>query len=86
MNVTGSEFFEHHGFVKVFETEERAMTSARNGPLTSGDVVVVRQEALRGGTGMREMLGSRLQLGDKAMKTMLRCVLTIVFPAGPALQ
>jgi dihydroxy-acid dehydratase len=44
------------GPARVFESEEAAIGAVRDGRLTAGDVVVVRNEGPRGGPGMREML------------------------------
>lgn len=45
------------GKVKVFESEESAMSSIQGGEISPGDVIVIRYEGPKGGPGMREMLG-----------------------------
>ncbi|MGB7449039.1 MAG: dihydroxy-acid dehydratase [Ornithinimicrobium sp.] len=49
-----SDVFE--GSARVFDGEHAAMDALEDGTITSGDVVVIRQEGPRGGPGMREML------------------------------
>ncbi len=46
----------HRGPARVFECEEDAFTAVTQGKITTGDVVVIRNEGPRGGPGMREML------------------------------
>ena len=56
IKVTGEETFRHTGPARVFERQEAAMQAVMNGRISSGDVIVVRNEGPRGGPGMREML------------------------------
>ena len=44
------------GTARVFERERAAMDALEDGPITAGDVVVIRYEGPKGGPGMREML------------------------------
>jgi len=44
------------GPARVFDDEQGALEALHSGNLTSGDVVVIRNEGPRGGPGMREML------------------------------
>jgi dihydroxy-acid dehydratase len=44
------------GPARIFDSEEAATNAVVNGEVSSGDVIVVRQEGPRGGPGMREML------------------------------
>ena len=45
------------GPARVFECEEDAMKWVQEGNISSGDVLVIRNEGPQGGPGMREMLG-----------------------------
>jgi dihydroxy-acid dehydratase len=47
---------DHRGPARVFESEEDAFAAVQGSQITSGDVVVIRNEGPRGGPGMREML------------------------------
>jgi len=44
------------GKAKVFNSEEDAVLSMKEGKITKGDIVVIRYEGSKGGPGMREML------------------------------
>ena len=44
------------GTARVFDGERAAMDALEDGTITSGDVVVIRNEGPKGGPGMREML------------------------------
>ncbi len=57
LKVTGDDKLHHEGPAKVFEREEDAMDWVQDGNLSSGDVIVIRNEGPQGGPGMREMLG-----------------------------
>ena len=57
LKVTGDDKFHHEGPARVFENEEEAMAYVQEGHISSGDVLVIRNEGPRGGPGMREMLG-----------------------------
>lgn len=57
LKVTGDDVFKHEGPARVFENEEDAMVYVQEGGISSGDVIVVRNEGPCGGPGMREMLG-----------------------------
>ena len=57
LKVTGDDEFHHEGPARVFENEEDAMEYVQSGEISSGDVIVIRNEGPRGGPGMREMLG-----------------------------
>lgn len=57
LKVTGDDTLHHEGPARVFEREEDAMAWVQEGNVSSGDVIVVRNEGPRGGPGMREMLG-----------------------------
>ncbi|MGE5533658.1 MAG: dihydroxy-acid dehydratase, partial [Bacillota bacterium] len=46
----------HTGPVKVYESEQEALTAIRGNKIKPGDVVVIRYEGPRGGPGMPEML------------------------------
>ncbi|MFB6095807.1 MAG: dihydroxy-acid dehydratase [Haloferacaceae archaeon] len=57
LKVTGDDAFHHTGPARVFENEEAAMQYVQEGGISSGDVIVIRNEGPQGGPGMREMLG-----------------------------
>ena len=57
LKVTGDDKLHHEGPAKVFEREEDAMDWVQDGHVSSGDVLVIRNEGPQGGPGMREMLG-----------------------------
>ncbi len=57
LKVTGDDAFYHEGPARVFENEEDAMEYVQSGEISSGDVIVIRNEGPTGGPGMREMLG-----------------------------
>jgi dihydroxy-acid dehydratase len=57
VKISGHERLSHRGPVRVFESEEEAMTAVTSKRIKSGDVVVIRNEGPKGGPGMREMLG-----------------------------
>ena len=44
------------GKAKVFDSEEKAIESIREGAIDAGSVIVIRYEGPKGGPGMREML------------------------------
>jgi dihydroxy-acid dehydratase len=56
VKLAGHERLKHQGPARVFESEEDAMAAVTRGAITSGDVVVIRNEGPAGGPGMREML------------------------------
>jgi dihydroxy-acid dehydratase len=56
VKISGHERLSHRGPVRVFESEEDAMTAVTGKKIKAGDVVVIRNEGPRGGPGMREML------------------------------
>jgi len=56
VKISGHEQLSHRGPVRVFESEEDAMTAVTGKQIKAGDVVVIRNEGPRGGPGMREML------------------------------
>jgi dihydroxy-acid dehydratase len=45
------------GSAKAFNSEEEALAAILSGKVENGQVVVIRYEGVRGGPGMREMLG-----------------------------
>lgn len=57
LKVTGDDTLHHEGPARVFEDEEAAMAWVQDGKISSGDVIVIRNEGPQGGPGMREMLG-----------------------------
>lgn len=57
LKVTGDDKLHHEGPARVFEDEESAMEWVQEGNISSGDVIVIRNEGPQGGPGMREMLG-----------------------------
>ncbi|WP_290812809.1 dihydroxy-acid dehydratase [Halovivax sp.] len=57
LKATGEDLFHHEGPARIFEHEEDAMAYVQEGEISSGDVIVIRNEGPRGGPGMREMLG-----------------------------
>jgi len=57
LKVTGDAAYHHSGPARVFENEEDAMAFVQGGEVSSGDVIVIRNEGPQGGPGMREMLG-----------------------------
>ena len=50
------EMLKHEGPARVFDCEEDAIEAIKGGKIVAGDVVVIRYEGPKGGTGMREML------------------------------
>ncbi len=50
-----SELWKFSGPAKVFESEEDCIESVEQGLVSSGDVIIVRNEGPKGGPGMREM-------------------------------
>ncbi len=57
LKVTGDDTLHHEGRARVFEDEESAMAWVQDGEISSGDVILIRNEGPQGGPGMREMLG-----------------------------
>ena len=54
--ISGKEGLYFEGKARVFESEEKALTSILAGSIKKGDVIVIRYEGPKGGPGMREML------------------------------
>ena len=54
--ISGKEGDVFRGKAKVFNSEERALSSILNGKIKKGTVIVIRNEGPVGGPGMREML------------------------------
>ena len=50
------EMMVHQGPARVFDCEEDAIAAIKGGKIVAGDVVVIRYEGPKGGSGMREML------------------------------
>ncbi len=50
------EMLKHEGPARVFDCEEDAIATIKDGKINPGDVVVIRYEGPKGGPGMREML------------------------------
>ena len=50
------EMLSHSGPARVFDSEDDAIASIYDGQIKDGDVVVIRYEGPKGGSGMREML------------------------------
>jgi len=57
LKITGDENLQFKGPARIFECEEDAMKWVQEGNISSGDVLVIRNEGPQGGPGMREMLG-----------------------------
>jgi dihydroxy-acid dehydratase len=57
VKLAGNDRETHRGPARVFDSEEDAFASVRDGGVHAGDVVVIRYEGPVGGPGMREMLG-----------------------------
>jgi dihydroxy-acid dehydratase len=57
VKLAGNDRDSHRGPARVFDSEEEAFASVRDGGVQPGDVVVIRYEGPVGGPGMREMLG-----------------------------
>ena len=57
LKITGDENLQFKGPARIFECEEDAMKWVQEGNISSGDVIVIRNEGPQGGPGMREMLG-----------------------------
>jgi dihydroxy-acid dehydratase len=57
VKLAGNDREVHRGPARVFDSEEDAFASVREGGVHAGDVVVIRYEGPVGGPGMREMLG-----------------------------
>ena len=60
------------GPVKIFESQDDAVTGILNGGVEAGDVVVIRYEGPRGGPGMQEMLYPTSYLKSKGLGKGLR--------------
>ena len=56
IKVAGNQKMYHQGPARVFDREQDAFQTVRNGGINQGDVVVIRYEGPKGGPGMREML------------------------------
>ena len=56
IKVAGNQKMYHQGPARVFDREQDAFETVRNGGINQGDVVVIRYEGPKGGPGMREML------------------------------
>ncbi|MBO3802438.1 MAG: dihydroxy-acid dehydratase [Candidatus Brockarchaeota archaeon] len=54
---TAVEKLSFEGSAKVFNSEEEALSAILSGGVENGQVVVIRYEGMKGGPGMREMLG-----------------------------
>jgi dihydroxy-acid dehydratase len=54
---SAAEKAQFRGEAKVFDSEEDASAAIMSGGIRGGQVVVIRYEGMRGGPGMREMLG-----------------------------
>jgi dihydroxy-acid dehydratase len=57
VKLAGNDRDSHRGPARVYDSEEEAFASVRDGGVQAGDVVVIRYEGPVGGPGMREMLG-----------------------------
>ena len=57
VKVAGHERMTHQGPARVFDREEDAFKTVKEGRIRPGDVIVIRYEGPKGGPGMREMLG-----------------------------
>ena len=55
------------GPVKIFESQDDAVSGILNGGVVAGDVVVIRYEGPRGGPGMQEMLYPTSYLKSKGL-------------------
>ena len=55
------------GPVKIFESQDEAVSGILNGGVVAGDVVVIRYEGPRGGPGMQEMLYPTSYLKSKGL-------------------
>ena len=65
--ITGKEGLRFVGTAKVFDAEEQALHSILNGDIVKGDVIVIRYEGPKGGTGMREMLSPTSAIMGKGL-------------------
>lgn len=54
--ITGKEGEYFEGPAKVYDSEEEMLASFKQGGIVAGDVIVIRYEGPKGGTGMPEML------------------------------
>lgn len=54
--VSASKVLTHIGPARVFDSEDSAFNSIKDGKINSGDVLIIRYEGPKGGPGMREML------------------------------
>ena len=50
--------YKHTGPARVFNLEEDVVQAIYDGNINAGDVIVIRYEGLKGGSGMREMLSA----------------------------
>ena len=56
IKLSGQSKSEHRGPARVFEREEGAFKTVKEGKIKPNDVIVIRYEGPKGGPGMREML------------------------------
>jgi len=68
LKITGATKRSHRGPAKVFDCEEEAFKAVTEGRIQAGDVVVIRYEGPKGGTGMREMLFITAALVGQGLK------------------
>ncbi len=59
--------YEFEGLSRTFNSEEDAMSALENDEIKAGDVIVIRYEGPKGGSGMREMLAPTSLLVGKGL-------------------
>ncbi len=62
-----SSILKFEGPVKIFESQDDAVSGILNGGVVAGDIVVIRYEGPRGGPGMQEMLYPTSYLKSKGL-------------------
>ena len=65
--ITGHEGLTFTGSARCFHGEEAAMAAIMDGPVVTGDVVIVRYEGPKGGPGMREMLSPTSAINGRGL-------------------
>ena len=61
------EMLVHEGPARVFDCEEDAVAAINGGKIHAGDVVVIRYEGPKGGSGMREMLSPTSAIAGRGL-------------------
>ena len=82
IKTAGVEMTEFTGVTKVFDREELAFDAVAKGEIEEGDVVVIRYEGPKGGSGMREMLATTAALVGQGLGKKVAMVTDGRFSGG----